>query len=135
LNIVLDTNVLLVAISRKSKYRPIFENFLKERFVLCVTTDILIEYEEIISIHLGKALASNLLQLIETASNVQFINKFYKWNLIHVDEDDNKFVDCAIAADAKFLVSNDKHFTVLKNIPFPKVKILTAHEFLDYLNE
>lgn len=45
------------------------------------------------------------------------------------DPDDNKFVDCAIACNAKYLVSNDKHFRILKDIPFPKVELLTAQEF------
>jgi rRNA-processing protein FCF1 len=57
LKIVLDTNVLLVSISLKSKYRPIFDAFLSEEYELCVTTDILMEYEEIISSHMGKKVA------------------------------------------------------------------------------
>ncbi len=129
MNIVLDTNVLLVAIAKKSVYRPIFDAFLNETFVLCVTTDILAEYEEIIGEHLGEKLASNLLQLIENAPNVRFITKYFKWNLITADPDDNKFVDCAIAANAKFLVSNDKHFNILKEIYFPRIELLKADEF------
>ena len=33
----------------------------------------------------------------------------------------NKFVDCAIVANADFIVSEDSHFNVLKSIPFPRV--------------
>ena len=121
--------MLLVAIAKKSKFRPIFDSFLSERFNLCVTTDILFEYEEIVGEHLGRKLASNLLQLIETAPNVNLITKYYKWHLITQDPDDNKFVDCAIAGEAKFLVSDDKHFKILKQIPFPKVEVLTAETF------
>ena len=100
---------------------------------MCVTTDILNEYEEIIGYHLGKVLASNLLQLIENAPNVRLITKYFKWNLINADPDDNKFVDCAISANAKFLVSDDKHFRILKKISFPKVELLTADEFREKL--
>ncbi|MEL6720635.1 MAG: PIN domain-containing protein, partial [Bacteroidota bacterium] len=46
MKIVLDTNVLLVALSRRSPYRSIFDAFLQEDISLCVTTDILTEYEE-----------------------------------------------------------------------------------------
>lgn len=133
MNIVIDTNVLLVAISRKSVYRPIFDAFLQERFTLCVTTDILIEYEEIIGYHLGRDIASNLLQLIENANNVEHTFRFFKWGLIKADMDDNNFVDCAIASNATFLVSNDYHFNILKQIPFPKVELLQADDFLEYL--
>jgi len=59
-NIVLDTNILLVAISPRSPYHWIFDAFINEKFNLCVTTDILLEYEEIISKHMGKKLADTI---------------------------------------------------------------------------
>ncbi|MDX2133714.1 MAG: putative toxin-antitoxin system toxin component, PIN family [Saprospiraceae bacterium] len=135
MRIVLDTNVLLVSISSKSRYRPILDSFLNEAFELCVTTDILLEYEEIIGNHMGENLAAFVLQLIENAPNVRWITKYFKWNLIALDEDDNKFVDCAIACDAKFLVSDDRHFNALQQIPFPKVAVLTADEFNEIIKK
>lgn len=129
MHVVLDTNVLLVSFSKKSNYRWVFELFLKEEITLCVTTDILIEYEEIIAKHMGREIANVILQILENAPNVELITKYFKWNLITSDADDNKFVDCAIASNARYLVSNDHHLQVLKTIPFPKVEILTASEF------
>lgn len=133
MKIVLDTNVLLVSISSKSKYRPILDAFLSEEYELCVTTDILLEYEEIIKLHMGDSFAEYVLQLIENAPNTKWITKYYKWNLIEADADDNKFVDCAVACDAKYLVSDDKHFKVLESISFPKVDVVKAQEFKDIL--
>jgi predicted nucleic acid-binding protein len=127
--------VLLVSISSKSKYRPIFDAFLNEDFDLCVTTDILLEYEEIIKTHMGDKVAEYVLQLIENAPNVRWITNYFKWHLIKVDADDNKFVDCAIAGDAKFLVSDDKYFRVLEDISFPKVDVVTAHDFNTMLTQ
>lgn len=129
MKIVLDTNVLLVSISSKSRYRPIFDAFINEEFQLCVTTDILLEYEEIIKQHMGNKFAEYILQLIENAPNVEWITKYYKWNLIQADVDDNKFVDCAIACNAKYLVSDDKHFNILASISFPKIEVLKAKDF------
>ena len=60
---------------------------------------------------------------------------FYQFHLISQDEDDNKFVDCAIAANADYLVSNDKHFQALKTVEFPKVKIFTLSEFAQQLDQ
>ncbi|MEM1319978.1 MAG: PIN domain-containing protein, partial [Bacteroidota bacterium] len=39
-----------------------------------------------------------------------------------------------IAGRVKFVVTNDKHFNILKNIPFPKVEIITIQDFLEELN-
>ena len=72
--------------------------------------------------------------MIQNATNVIWINSFYKWNLIQTDPDNNKFVDCAIATGAKFLVSNDKHFNILKEISFTKVELLNIDEFMIELN-
>ena len=135
MRIVLDTNVLLVCISDKSKYYPIFNAFVNEEYELCVTTDILLEYEEIIKEHMGSFFAEYVLDLTENAPNVRWITKYYKWNLIKADADDNKFADCAIACDAKYLVSDDKHFKILDKIPFPKVEILTAQDFKDIIEK
>jgi len=50
--------------------------------------------------------------------------------LIIVDKDDNKFVDLAIASDADYIVTNDSHFNSLKEVSFPKVKVITIEDFL-----
>jgi predicted nucleic acid-binding protein len=39
-------------------------------------------------------------------------------------------IDCAISASVKYVVSNDKHYNILKQIPFPKVEVITIQEFL-----
>lgn len=129
MKVVIDTNILLVSISPRSAYRWVFDAFLNESFTLCVTTDILMEYEEILTREMGNELASITLQLIEEAVNVELVTKYFHWNLIEADPDDNKFVDCALAANAKFLVTQDKHFNVLKKIDFPRVEVIDIETF------
>lgn len=135
MKVVLDTNVLLVSFSQKSMFRPIFDAILDERITVCLTTDILIEYEEIITRHAGPEIAAWVLQLIESAPNKEWITTYFKWNLISTDPDDNKFSDCVIACNVRYLVSDDKHFNVLKSISFPRVSVLAAEEFVAILKE
>ena len=45
------------------------------------------------------------------------------------DEDDNKFIDCAVAANADFIISNDKDLRRLNPIEFPPMKIISSDEF------
>ncbi len=124
MKLVLDTNVLLVSISPRSDYHWIFQSFISEDFQLCVTTDILAEYEEVIEQHMGHEVADTILQIIENAVNVELVTRYYKWNLISEDPDDNKFVDCAVAGNATFIVTHDRHFNVLKKVDFPKVEVI-----------
>lgn len=135
MKIVLDTNILLVSISKRSKYYWVFEAFLSQQYQLIVTTDILHEYEEIIGQHMGKEVANTVLQIIENAPNVQIITRYYKWRLIEQDPDDNKFVDCAIAGNAHYLVSHYRHFKVLETIDFPKVKVVDIISFENLLKK
>ncbi len=133
MKIVLDTNVLVVAISRRSKYYPIWQALRDGKFDLLVTTDILNEYEEIIGKNLSPELATVVLETLDSLPNVEYVFKYYAMNLIYFDADDNKFTDCAFARNADFLVTNDKHFNVLHALPFPKINLLNADEFLKML--
>jgi predicted nucleic acid-binding protein len=48
---------------------------------------------------------------------------------IEKDKDDNKFVDCAIAGNADYIISNDKHFNILSQIEFPSIEVLKYEDF------
>jgi len=135
MKIVMDTNILLVTISATSKYHFVFQDLLQQKYTLCVTTDILNEYEEIISQHLGHETAKFTLELLQNLPNIELITKYFRWQLIEIDPDDNKFVDCAISANADFITTNDKHFNILEKIPFPKVNIIDFEGFMELLKE
>ncbi|QBN19298.1 putative toxin-antitoxin system toxin component, PIN family [Flavobacterium nackdongense] len=131
--VVLDTNVLLVSISSKSKLHWVFKNLLEANYILCITTDILLEYAEIIEQKMGVLASQNILGVLENLKNVELITNYYKFNLLK-DEDDNKFVDCAIASNADYIITHDSDFNLLKKIDFPKVVLLNTTEFKDLLS-
>ena len=133
MRVVIDTNILLVSVSDRSPYHLIFKSFVEGKYSLCVTTEILDECAEILHTHSSQFLANNTLEVIENAINTVFITRYFAFELIKTDPDDNKFVDCAIASNADFIVTNDGHFNVLKNIPFPKVKVISIDEFMEIL--
>ena len=91
--IVLDTNCLLMSLPRISPYRKIWDDFLKGKLTLCVTNEIIEEYLEIIEQKTNAIIASNVVSVILSQKNVEFITPYYKLHLIQADEDDNKFVD------------------------------------------
>ncbi len=103
------------------------------KFELIISNEIVSEYTEIIAQKTNSIVATNITEMLLTLSNVKKQEVFYKWNLIKVDKDDNKFVDCAVAGNADYLVSNDKHFNCLKAIEFPKLHLVTMDEFIELL--
>jgi uncharacterized protein len=131
--VVLDTNILLVAISKRTEYHVIWQAFQNGEFELCVTTDILDEYAEKLYEKFRPEVGINILKALENSPDVVKINKYYFWNLITIDPDDNKFVDCAVAANAHFICTEDKHFRVLKKVAFPPVNVISANDFVELL--
>ena len=131
--IVLDTNCLLQALPSKSPYHKIWADILDGKISLCVNTDILEEYEEILSLKATPEIAHNVVEAIANLTTTTYQNTYVHFELLPADSDDNKFVDCAIASDAEYIVTNDKHFNPLKDIPWPKVEIIKITEFIKQL--
>lgn len=135
MQIVLDTNSLIQSISPKSTYHEVWQSVLTGRNVLCVSNEILEEYAEVLNRLAGKKTADLVLNTIIECKNVVFLTPYYHFNLISADPDDNKFVDCAIQANARYIVTNDHHYDVLRQIEFPKVGIIKLIDFLQMIHE
>ena len=131
--VVLDTNSLLSSLARRGSAYPVWKGFQEGRYTLCVTTEILEEYEEVIARKTTPTVAENVLNTILESENVMRIAPYFHLHLITADPDDDKFVDCAFAAQATYIVSNDTHYDVLKEISFPKILVLKLKTFIEKL--
>ncbi len=129
--IVLDTNCLLMAIPRRSPYHKILEDFLKGEYLLCVSNEVVLEYEEILISKVGVVVANNIVNAILASPNTIFINPQNRYHLIESDPDDNKFVDCAITAKAKYIVTQDRHYDVVRFNPKFDFTIIDIDCFLN----
>lgn len=132
-NVVLDTNCLLASLSKRGRYFRVWQGLHEGKYMLCVSNEILEEYEEIIARKTNGIIAGNVIQTLLNSPFVLLVTPYYRFNLIESDVDDNKFVDCAIASNASFIVSEDSHFHVLKNISFPQIDVISLQEFLSRL--
>jgi uncharacterized protein len=135
LSVVIDTNVFLVIIPSRSRYHWVFEALKRNQFTLLLSSEIVSEYEEQMKFRYQVNVADQLLDILLLKKNVRQINPSYHWNLIASDADDNKFVDCAIAGNADSIVTHDTDFDVLKQLPFPKVNVLSLEEFAAVLKD
>ena len=131
--LVLDTNSLLQCISRRSKYHDLWLSLLDGRNELCVSTEILEEYAEILERKTSPKFAELALDVISNNPYTVFITPYYHFKLIVADPDDDKFVDCAVASNAKFIVTEDSHYDVLQNLDFPGVDVIKLDEIIQII--
>lgn len=131
--IVLDTNCLLAVLPSISPYHQVWTDLLEGNICLCVSNEILEEYEEILSQKINVEISKAVIKLILSLPNLKKVRPTYFLHLIEVDPDDNKFVDCAFCGEAELIVTNDTHFNVLRDIQFPKILIMKLQEFVKIL--
>ena len=103
-------------------------------YCLCVSNEILTEYEEILSLHASPEVAHNVVEAIARHPKTLYRESYFRFHLLSdIDKDDDKFVDCAVTANADYIVSEDSHFSHLKKISFPRLNVLTLDEFNEML--
>lgn len=129
MKIVLDTNCLIQSIPRQSRYRSVWDSLKRGEHILCVSTDILEEYVEILQRLTDYETAELIVKTIINSPFVELVTPYYHFEMIKAYPDDNKFVDCAIASGARYVVTNDRHYDVLRQTPFPYVDVISLDNF------
>ncbi|MCW5553134.1 MAG: putative toxin-antitoxin system toxin component, PIN family [Verrucomicrobiae bacterium] len=133
MRVCIDTNALVQLFGRTQSGRPIREALLAGRIELAISNEILLEYQETITLLSGEArwqLVERFLTLLfHLHANVLFIEPHFRFAIITADPDDNKFSDCAIAAQADCIITSDRHFDALKGSGY-KPRPFTPEEFV-----
>ncbi len=133
MTVCLDTNVFLQIFGRKQPYHQILRALLDGRMTLAVSNEILLEYEEVTTKLSGAQRWHDVAALLELLDrlrgNIRQIEPQFRFGVITQDPDDNKFCDCAIAAEADFVVTDDAHFEALKSSSY-KPKPIVPEEFI-----
>jgi putative PIN family toxin of toxin-antitoxin system len=135
LKIVLDTNLLLVSVHLKSQYRTIYDALRIGKYQLIVSNEVLTEYYELLSKFYSNEFAEVVIDEILNLDNVVLQEPYFKFELISIDPDDNKFVDLAICSNSDFIVTQDNHYNILRDIKFPQVQTLNIEEFIDTISK
>jgi putative PIN family toxin of toxin-antitoxin system len=115
--VCIDTNALMSMLSLSHPNRQILHEWVSGRFNWAVSNEVMTEYEELLLPRIGQTrwqLFMNVLEMISaTQRNLIRVEPSFRFNVISSDLDDNKFCDCAIVADADYVITEDKHFQVL----------------------
>jgi len=133
MRVLLDTNIMLVITPYFSEYRWVYDALRNGEFELIVSTEILDEYAELLERQYSVAFANSTLLALDNFSTLVRVEPSYRMLLIPLDPDDDKFTDAAVAGNADYIVTNDRHFRHLIDLPFPKIGLLSFDEFCSLL--
>jgi putative PIN family toxin of toxin-antitoxin system len=133
MTVCIDTNVVLGMFGRAGPWLEMRQALFQNRLTWAVTTEILLEYEEVAARELGVNAAELLIRFIDlleqTRGNVRRISPTFRFRLISADPDDEKFADCAIVAEADYIITSDRHFAALTGLGY-KPRPITPEEFI-----
>ncbi|MDB6022682.1 MAG: Nucleotide binding protein PINc [Pedosphaera sp.] len=134
MRVCLDTNVLVQLFGRNEIGRPVRDALLNGRIELAISNEILFEYQETITRLSGAARwqqAERFLELLfYLHANILFLEPQFRFGVITADPDDNKFVDCAIAAQADYIITSDQHFFATLVGSGYKPRPITSQDFV-----
>ena len=136
LKVVIDTNVLVSALLKPDSIPElIISLILENHMILFITEPIVAEYEEVLSRDKFRSLDRNKVKgfLSRLKAQARWIKPQAHLDIIRIDREDNKFLECAQEAKADFLVTgNTKHFPFKK---FQRTRIVSPAEFLSIIAE
>lgn len=133
MTVVLDTNVLPGMFTVGHRYRPILLAWMAGKFTWALSSETLCEYEEVLISLMGSVRTAAILRQIEAVAevlnNLQQVSPTYRFQVIPNDPDDNKFADCAIVAQADFVITEDRHFRPMEGSGY-KPQPIAPEEFI-----
>jgi uncharacterized protein len=129
MRVVIDTNCLIASIPKKADEYWLYLSFKEKEFTWVISNEILSEYYEQLSAFYSPQTAELVVSIFLASPNVELTEPHFVYNFIVSDPDDNKFANLAISANAHYLVSNDKHFNIFKEMEFPVLNVLKLNEF------
>lgn len=132
MKVVLDTNILISAIVFGGKPRDIFKRILSGKLRFAVSKEILNEVEGVLS---GKKFRYPLQAVHEIRNAIEELGENVvpdkRIDRIIKDPDDNRILECALAANADFIISGDNHLLELK--VFKGIQIINPADFLEII--
>jgi putative PIN family toxin of toxin-antitoxin system len=129
IKVVLDTNVFASSFFGGNP-RKVVNLWKTGEVFLCLSRPIIDEYIEVLQ-RLGlqdERELSELLGLFARGLHVLFTAKTPKLHIVEDDPDDNKFIECAVALKADFIISGDKALTAIQD--YMGIKIVNPKEFI-----
>ncbi|MBD3340063.1 MAG: putative toxin-antitoxin system toxin component, PIN family [Candidatus Lokiarchaeota archaeon] len=129
IKVVVDTNVFISSFWG-GKPKEIIDLWINGEITICISEPILAEYLRVMieKLHLNKDKIDRLVNLFGEKRNIEEVTPAKKFDVIKEDIDDNMFIDCAVEANAFYIISGDHHLLDLKK--FQGIDIISPAAFL-----
>ena len=128
--VVLDTNVFISSFFGGNP-RKIIDLWKSGRIVWCLSPPIIEEYVKVLE-RMGlqnEHELNELLGLFAQGRHVLFTAKTPHLHVVEKDPDDDKFIECAVALQAGFVISGDKALQDIAD--YMGIYILSPRQFLE----
>ena len=130
MKIVVDANIFISSFFWGGSPRRIVERIIAGKDVLFITKEILDEIGDVIrrpKFHASENEIHYFMNSIEELGNR--ITAKNKIENVSIDEDDNKYIECGIAASVDYIISGDKHLLEIEE--YENIKIIDARKYLE----
>ena len=127
--VVLDTNIFVSGIHWTGSSRKILDLWLSKRIIVVTSLQIIEEVMRVLT-NFKITLHKKDLLLWESVifEKTHIVVPTEKVDIIRDDPDDNKFIEAALEAKAKYIISQDKHLLVVQE--YRDIKIVHPDEFM-----
>ena len=129
IKVVYDTNVFVSSFFGGNA-RKVVNRWKTGEVTLCLSRPIIDEYIEVLR-RLGlqdEKELGELLGLFARGFHVVFTAKTHELHVVDDDPDDNKFIECAVALKAEYIITGDKALTSIQN--YMGIKIVSPKDFI-----
>jgi len=128
--IVIDTNIYISAIFWGGKPRVVVDLGRSGQVLIFTSSEIEKEIEKKLKTKFGLSNEEAAQILLDFSTFTVPVKVSRRITVIDDDPDDDKFIECAVASRAGFIVSGDKHLLNLKE--YKGIKIMKAADFLSF---
>jgi len=130
MRIVLDTNVLISGIFFGGPPSEILRFWRQSEIKIILSSPILSEYQRVAEKLSAKYPSVDIEPIIRLfAIFGEFVDTKGISETICEDQDDNKFIECAIASQCKLIISGDKHLLSISG--YKGIVVLKPRKFVD----
>ena len=130
IKVVIDTNVFVSSFFGGNP-KAVIDVWKRGKVTLCISKDIVDEYIAVFE-RLGldrDREIKEILRLFATGFQIVFCHKTPHLEIIEDDPGDDKFIECAVALEAQYIISGDKHLLSVQE--YMGIQIMTPSQFLE----